>query len=59
MRLGRVPRARPLMYPFIGRPAPSYSTTEEPDNALRALMMLVHALFRKAYGDTEEPAWPS
>ena len=34
----------------------SYTTTEaEPDDVLRALVLLVHALFRKAYGETEEP----
>ena len=27
----------------------------EPDNMLRALVLLVHALFREGYGETEEP----
>ena len=47
--------ALPLLYTFLGLPALSYATKEEPDNALRALMLLVHALFHEAYGDTEEP----
>ena len=45
----------PLLCPLSGLPALSYATKEEPDNVLRALMLLVNALFREAYGDTEEP----
>ncbi len=41
--------------PFRGLPALPNSTKEEPDNASRALTLLVHALFSEAYGDTEEP----
>ena len=33
--------ARPLLYPFPGLPALPNSTKEEPDNALRAFMLLV------------------
>ena len=40
---------------MFGLPALPSSTKEEPDNALRALMLLVYALFREAYGDTVEP----
>ena len=40
--------ALPLMEPLPSRPALSYVTKEEPDNTLRALMLLVHALFRGA-----------
>jgi len=47
--------ALPFLYPCLGLPVLPSSTTEEPDNALRALMLLVHARFREAYGDTEEP----
>ena len=42
--------------PFPGLPKVSYTTTEaEPDDMLRALVLLVHALFREAFGETEEP----
>ena len=37
--------ALPLLYPFLGIPALPNSTKEEPDYALRALMLLVYALF--------------
>ena len=47
--------ALPLLYQLPGLPALPNSTKEEPDNALRALMLLVYALFREAYGDTVEP----
>ena len=47
--------ALPLLYPCLGLLALPSSTKEEPDYALRALMLLVYALFREAYGDTVEP----
>jgi hypothetical protein len=47
--------ALPLSHQFRGLPALPNSTKEEPDNASRALTLLFHALFREAYGDTEEP----
>ena len=48
--------ALPLLSPFPSLPAVSYRTKEaEPDNTLRALALLVHALFRDTYGGTEEP----
>ena len=47
--------ALPLLHPCLGVPALPSSTKEEPDYALRALMLLVYALFREAYGDTVEP----
>ena len=50
--------ALPLLYTFIGLPALSYSTKEESDNALRALMLLVHALFREPRGTLRSRAWP-
>ena len=46
--------ALPFCDPFPGLPRVSYTTTEaELDNMLRALVLLAHALFRSAYGDTE------
>ncbi len=41
--------------PISWTPRVARSTSEEPDNASRALRLLVHALFCEAYGDTEEP----
>ena len=43
--------ALPFCDPLLGLPKVSYTTTEaELDNMLRALVLLVHALFRAAFG---------
>ena len=48
--------ALPVCDLFPGLPKVSYTTTEaELDNMLRALVLLVHALFREAFRETEEP----
>jgi hypothetical protein len=48
--------ALPILDPFPTLPRVSYVTSErEPDRMLRALVLLVHSLFRSAFGPDEAP----